>query len=483
MTERRPAKVNLCLAHVPGNPFTLGLLDPLHQVGEALTAVGVDVTMGRNRLQRGVPNWVFGGFRGFDPDLARSYECVIVNLEQLGAGGGATGTDYQRLLVENAVVDYHPDNPAAYGKTLDEVPLLAFGHSPRLATSPPLPLQERPIDLLFLGLPGPRRNAVLDRVRATGVEVFVPDGPVFGPERDELVRSAKAVLNVAAYDLNRFEQVRASLCLSLGTPVVSERRELASDGEKAFEDHVSWFDLADLEAYFTGTFLTGSWLAAAQEQVSSFTGVSMVPSLERALSVLSGRPQRALEAPPASERVTIGMGTGYRAGWLNVSTSSSHMPDVQVSSWSQLRSGLHLDTAAHGAVTTGSAREVLVAPGPEGLLLDHLHAALDLLADGQLARIEVPLGDSVAAAEVHMKRFWAHGVARSRFEFVEAHPVDMNGEPCGEDSAMHLRVVLRKVPCTSAQTTSSRTFLDDLGGLLPSAPPPLRLESSEDDPR
>lgn len=476
-------KINLCLAHVAGNPFTLGLVDPMLQVAEALEALGVEVTSGRNRLYRNAQNWVFGGFRGFDPDLARSYECVIVNLEQLGTGGASPGADYLRLLQENAVIDYHPENPQAYGKNASEVPLLTFGHSPRLAPEVPVPLRDRPVDLLFLGLPGARRDAVLRRVRAAGIDVVVPDGPVFGPERDDLVRSAKAVLNVAAYDTNRFEQVRASLCLSLGTPVVSERRMLTSDADRAFQPHISWFDLDSLEEWFGGTFGSTRWMGAAQRQVDGFAAVSTVPTVAHALTTLSERPTAVLAPTPASGRVNIGMGTGYRAGWLNTSTTASPPPDVWLSHWSQLRSGLSVETPAHGEVRVGGAAEVLIAPGPEGLQLDHLHAALDLLEDGRLATVEVPLGASVAAAEEHMKRFWAHGVAKSRFEFVEAHPVDMNGEPCPEAAAMHLRVVLRKVPCTPEQTTSSRTFLDDLGGLLPSAPAPVRLSLEEVDAR
>lgn len=475
MTEQLPQKVNLCLAHVAGNPFTLGLLDPMLQVGEALAALGVEVTAGRNRLRRDAVNWVFGGFRGFDPGLARSYECVIVNLEQLGTGGGPTGADYQRLLEENAVVDYHPDNPPAYGKTLDEVPLLTFGHSPRLAAGVPTPLAERPVDLLFLGLPGERRAAVLRKIRAAGVEVVAPDGPVFGPERDELVRSAKAVVNIAAYELNRFEQVRASLCLSLGTPVVSERRTLTTDAEKVFEHHVSWFDAQNPGDFFRKVFKSRSWFADAEEQVASFTSVSTVPSVSAALSVLARRPRPQLAPTPASRRVVIGTGTGYRAGWLNVGDADSPGADVVVSCWSQLRPGLSIDTVAHGRVHLGSADEVVVAPGPGGLALEHLDAALRVLADGGTATVVVPLGASVAAAEEHMSRFWARGLAASRFELVRADPVDMNGQPCPEASAIHLSVVLRKLRCSPEQTTSSRTFLDDLGGLLPQPPAPLQL--------
>jgi hypothetical protein len=467
-------RINFCLSHVPGNPFTLGLLDPMHQVAEAAEALGHEVSSGRNRLQRDAVNWVFGGFRGFDPALTRSYECVIVNLEQMGADATVVGDSYRELLAQNAVVDYHPQNPPSYGRSLDDVPLLSFGHSPRLVPASPVPLRDRPIDLLFLGLRGPRRDALLERVRACGVDVVTPEAPVFGPERDELVRSAKAVINISAYELTRFEQVRASLCLSLGTPVVSERRTLASDGERAFEPHVSWFDTDALEEFFRGTFGTPAWLEAAQEQVNGFTRVSTVPSVEHALEVLARRPALPLAPSPAPRQVNIGAGTGYRAGWLNVSTSRASGADVLVDDWSELDLGLEVDTAAHGRVTTGEAEAVLITPGPEGLLTGHLLAALRLLPDGATAQLEVPLGSSLAAAEALIGRFWAHGVARSRFELVTAHPVDVFGQPCSEDAALHLEVVLRKVPCTPGQMTWSRLFHDDLGGLLPPPPPPAR---------
>ena len=95
--------------------------------------------------------------------------------------------------------------------------------APYLQGDHAVPLEERPIDLLFFGSINPRRRALLDRIEALGLQVAMFDSPLYGPERDAFIAQAKAVVNMHFYPSSRFEQVRVSHCLSLGTPVISER--------------------------------------------------------------------------------------------------------------------------------------------------------------------------------------------------------------------------------------------------------------------
>ena len=67
----------------------------------------------------------------------------------------------------------------------------------------------------------------------------VLDGPVYGAERDDLVRQAKAVLNCHFYESARFEQARAFQCMSLGTPVISEWTA-STQPPVQFEERVFW---------------------------------------------------------------------------------------------------------------------------------------------------------------------------------------------------------------------------------------------------
>ena len=62
-------------------------------------------------------NFVFGAHSGFDPAWAERYCCIFVNLEQVGHGGAQLTPAYQALLQNAPVVDFDPDNVAAYAAT------------------------------------------------------------------------------------------------------------------------------------------------------------------------------------------------------------------------------------------------------------------------------------------------------------------------------------------------------------------------------
>jgi hypothetical protein len=77
------------------------------------------------------------------------------------------------------------------------------------------------LDVLFYGSINPRRNAVLERMRALGLRVEVVFG-VFGPALDALIARSKVVLNVHFYEPGLFEAVRVMPLLHRGVCVLSE---------------------------------------------------------------------------------------------------------------------------------------------------------------------------------------------------------------------------------------------------------------------
>ena len=87
------------------------------------------------------------------------------------------------------------------------VPLL---HAPYLAPAAAIPLEDRPIDLLFIGSMNDRRRAWLERIRATGRQVTTLASALYGAERDALIGQAKAVVNAHFYESSRFEQARVA---------------------------------------------------------------------------------------------------------------------------------------------------------------------------------------------------------------------------------------------------------------------------------
>ncbi|MEP6873419.1 MAG: hypothetical protein ABI887_03570 [Burkholderiales bacterium] len=261
--------IHVCLIHPPGYLHADALLDPALFFKHQFERFGVGVTFGRNQLRHGAVNFVFGAHNGFNADVCKHYSCIVVNLEQIGLGGARLPPAYLDLLRRSAVVDYDPANPPAYTAHPEDVPIARFGHAPYLASADLTPLEDRPIDLLFFGCMNPRRRRLIDRIEAAGRKVTVAVSPIYGAERDALIRRAKAVVNVPFYESARFEQVRAFLCLSLGTPVLSERLP-ASCPSEAFDACVTWFDETQIEPLFGEEFGTPEFYDVMRQQVAMF---------------------------------------------------------------------------------------------------------------------------------------------------------------------------------------------------------------------
>ncbi len=77
------------------------------------------------------------------------------------------------------------------------------------------------LEVVLIGMPSGRRAAIVDGLRARGVDVHYVTG-VYGAERDRLLARAKIVLNVHVFDHHVFEQVRVMDLLSNERFVVSE---------------------------------------------------------------------------------------------------------------------------------------------------------------------------------------------------------------------------------------------------------------------
>ena len=137
--------------------------------------------MAKNRLRHDAVNFVFGAHLGFDAALRQRYSCVFVNLEQLGEGGANVAAGYPELLRTSAVIDYDAHNVPAYAADAGDVPIAPMWYAPYLEPQQPIPLEQRPIDLLFFGSMNPRRRALLDRIEALGLQVASFDGPMYGP--------------------------------------------------------------------------------------------------------------------------------------------------------------------------------------------------------------------------------------------------------------------------------------------------------------
>ncbi|GAA4965556.1 hypothetical protein [Kineococcus glutinatus] len=465
------ARATISLVQPRGYVHTLALLDPALHLQHELRRRGVATRVVKNRLTAGEVNFVLGAHLGFDPRWCEEFDVVLVNLEQLGEGGAPVSPHYLRLLRENRVVDYDPAHREHLGPRGADVPLLRFGYAPHLATADPVPLDRRPLDLLFFGSVGERRTAVLERLRQAGARITVAPPAVYGTDRDELVRSARAVVNVSFYPTARFEQVRASVVLSCGTPLASERRDLRGEDVGPYADVVHWFDPQAPEE-FVRYLRSAAFVADSRRMLARFAATPPSPVFD----VLAG--WCAPTGAPAEEPVPLRTAVrrhdagalvrvcrqrrgAYRPGWVNVSPDPAAHPDWLVADVAPALPQV-VDTARWGRCTVepGSADIVsLGAVDPGSPSLPRLLGwAVDLLVEGGVVELTWPDAVPVEVLDRHLRDLWLREDSRHLLNLV--HGAVLPGAE--QDGAPPARLVLRKEASSPAHrslgTAAGETF-------------------------
>lgn len=495
--------VHLTVMQPAGYVHSLGFLDQARYVRHQLRRFGASVTLGKNRLREDAVNIVFGAHLGFPQAMRERHACMFFNLEQLGEGGAQVPADYLRLLQTSAVIDYDAHNVAAYTQHHEDVPIATFQYAPYLQGEPGTPLHERPIDLLFFGSMNARRRQFIERIEACGLSVSTFDAPIYGPERDAYIRQAKAVINCSFYESSRFEQVRVSHCLSLGTPVISHRSP-RSTPPQAFEEAVFWVDDHSLETFFTEQFGTPAFFEMAKARLHAFQQHDPVEQYADLMAFAKGfkdgfdQLHRPLHWTP--QHLNLDTRSDYRLGWLNVDDNEVSQPDLTLDLGAPLT--LPLDTRTRMGVSTsleaGTITRIHAGEVPSQVedLEMFMHNALTLLADEGVITVEVPVDRAPSSwTNPRMKRaldehswryftegFWRLGWLTHRFELEAVTPLDLHRRPCAREAGVYLRVDLRKVATTARERTLARTMLSDFGGVeedngAPSAPPAAPLQA------
>ena len=471
--------IHLCIVQPLGYVHSLGLLDPARYFRHQFRRFGAVVTMAKNRLRHDAVNFVFGAHLGFDAGLRERHACVFVNLEQLGAGGAQVAQAYRDLLATSAVVDYDADNVPAYARDLDAVPVVPILHAPYLASAATLPIAQRPIDLLFIGSLNERRRALIQRIEAAGVQVTLFDSALYGSERDHFIAQAKAVLNVHFYESSRFEQVRVAHCLSLGTPVISERGP-ACRPHAAFERSVHWFDEGSLDRPIADFGNTAAFARRAEAALAQFRDADPVEAYGDLLAFAAGfggaHHERRPQGPWRPTRVHIGSGKDYKPGWLNLDVLARAEPDLVLDLSQPLQLPLHAESPtvgplelAEGGVDRIVANNVLehVADLPQ--LMTQL---LQLLRVGGQLVIEVPYEQAPTAWQdpTHVRAmnenswlyytdwFWYLGWFDHRFTVQGSGYLDLELREAPRARAAFMRVVLEKVETTPRERMVARTM-------------------------
>lgn len=147
-------------------------------------------------------------------------EAILYNLEQVQHGSSWITPAQLDVFRRHVVWDYSEQNAtrlAEFGINVSRV--VPVGYASELTRIPRAPDPE--IDVLFFGSMNPRRQAVIDQMRALGLKAEAVFG-VYGQARDELISRAKLVLNVHYYEAKVLEMVRISYLLANRCAVLSE---------------------------------------------------------------------------------------------------------------------------------------------------------------------------------------------------------------------------------------------------------------------
>ncbi len=481
--------VHLSIVQPAGYVHSLGLLDPARYLRYQFRRFGLEVSLAKNRLRADAVNIVLGAHLGFDAGLRQRHACLFLNLEQFGPYGAPLTPSYQDLLRTSGVIDYDARNVPSYTDRPEDVPIVPFLHAPYLRPSPAqtTPLEERPIDLLFFGSVNDRRREWFQRIEATGRQVTLLDKPVYGPERDEVIAQAKAVLNIHHYGSAVFEQVRVQHCLSLGTPVISERGPNTLPPEPLV-DAVEWIDEASTEAYFASRFATPEFYERARARLQGWTAHDPLDAYADltafAVGYACGHRQTRPSTAWKPTRMNLGSGKDYRPGWLNVDVLERAGPDLLLDLSTPLALPLHTTTRFGDAVDVDSdSMEEIVASN----VLEHvadlpglMSNLLQLLREGGRLLIEVPCEGAPTAWQdpTHVRAmnehswvyyttwFWYLGWFEHRFDLTGFAWLDTRLQPCEKAQAAFMRAELRKIRTTAAERTWART-MDPVFGPLP----------------
>jgi len=477
-------RIHLSIVQPQNYVHSLGFLDQARYARHQFRRLGAEVTIGKNRLREDAVNIIFGAHLGFPVELKSRYTCMFFNLEQLGDGGAKVSPEHINLLRTSAVIDYDERNLPAYGCRPGDVPVVSFEWAPYLGNTPALPLQDRPIDLLFFGSINERRKAMFARIEACGWNVSLFDHPLYGEERYQFIRQAKAVFNCHFYESSRFEQARSSHTLSLGTPVISERTARTTP-PPAFENAVTWVNDDALETFFSDEFMTKAWLERAKKQLHHFAGTDPQAQWQTCYEFCQAIQAMDNKAGQIWRPKVINLGSGkdYKLGWLNVDILERAQPDLVVDLGQSVDLPIQAQTLGGGHVLIEEnsldsiyANNVLEHVPDLPCLMTNL---LALLKEGGELELEVSYENAITAWQdpTHLRAmnlnswlyytswFWYIGWFKHRFEISLFQWLDGRLTPCNEDQAAFMKVKLKKIVTTPHERTVARVMRPDFGGL------------------
>ena len=208
-------------------PNSDSLREAITSCVSGLTALGFEVTQADAQLVPHAVNVVLtsGADEALRHNISSIAHVIVYNWEQILPSVPWVNLDYFKLLKSHHVWDYSASNVAALKAAgICNIHHLKMAYAPQMTR---FESQAEPdIDVLFYGNINPRRQAVIDAIRAKGLHVVTSndvEGGLHGAVRDQYLARAKMVLNLHGQDESTaFEIARVSYLLANKKTVVSE---------------------------------------------------------------------------------------------------------------------------------------------------------------------------------------------------------------------------------------------------------------------
>jgi hypothetical protein len=280
-----PARFSIWIVSPPGYAHSRCFEELALSLREAFAALGLNAPVVTNPAQIEGSAVVLGANLLPALEAALPSRLILYNLEQIENDSPWLNPAYVELLKRYPVWDYSARNIERL-KTfgVKHALLCGIGYMPALTR---IPAATEDIDVLFVGSLNARRRLVLEQIAQQGKNVQA-HYTIYGEERDAVIARSKIVLNLHFYAAQVFEIVRVSYLMANRKCVVSE---IGQDEalEAPLREGIA-FAPYDRLAETCVRLLSEPQERArlAQRGFTSFSALSQVPMLKRALEAFIG---------------------------------------------------------------------------------------------------------------------------------------------------------------------------------------------------
>jgi hypothetical protein len=192
-----------------------GFNEIIDSLSWALSSLGNQVVICENTFSPDGMNILFGA-ELLSKEQTLPDNVIIYNLEQGAAH--ASWENIMRLAKGKTVWDYNKQNYNEWKRLGYDCQHVPFGYTPNLTK---IPRTEEVWDVFFSGWITPRRKAILEELRKSGLKVAVFDS-CYGGARDQAIASSKICLNIQHDGRNLTNIQRLSFWMANSKCILSE---------------------------------------------------------------------------------------------------------------------------------------------------------------------------------------------------------------------------------------------------------------------